>query len=318
MGERWKKLFVLEESSGMISVTNKPPVLRNQTFHIPKSFSSEIYKLARISTYFSHNDFPLPEKFVLEVALTSDTESNLTTNIEVLRPNFGNPNCDIVDWTGDLGSTWTPERVSEIKHEVCTTAHFGVRPRGVQFTTTAEDTAKLPNQLSQPKENYRIIFKDEFNHNGGSAELDERLWTVFRGKECNNIQLQDGSLSFELAADCTSRGGAVARLEMAPKLLYRYGYLEARFSKVFTHNEHNYGRMLFNSYGPGNKLMTLSFNKLTKSFQREPSFSDFICRGSNRALKRQRWLTSMGTEKQYLENVFLQWFLGSLAYHDAH
>ena len=301
MGERWKKLFELEESSGIISVINRPSVLRNQIFNIPRALGNEIYRTSDLYTYFSHNDFPLPSKFSLDIVLISDTEDSINTSIEVHRPQFGNPDCDIVDWDEDLGTTWTQSTVNQTKKDTCINSNFAYRPRGIRFTTTQEDTDNLPNQLSQAKENYRIIFKDEFNNNGGSEAIDERLWTVFRGKECNNIQLKDGSISFEIVGDCTSTGGSVTKLHLAPKLKYRYGYIEAHFSKVFTSNDHNFGRMMFNSYGPMGQFMSKNFNKNTKSFQNQPSFRDFICRGSNRPLKRQRWLESMGVEMQYLE-----------------
>ena len=59
-----------------------------------------------------------------------------------------------------------------LKKFICAEKNFERRPRGRVFTTTASDTALLPEGLSQSKENYRVIFKDEFSESGGPEKLD--------------------------------------------------------------------------------------------------------------------------------------------------
>ena len=111
-------------------------------------------------------------------------------------------------------------------------------------------------KLVQPDGNYRLVFRDEFDHCvGGIGELDERIWN-HDGQECKTPgssvspcqHFADGHLFMTNGPDCTSGGktfgekrpdtswdcrafeNCMPGLTTHGKMRFKYGYLETKFT----------------------------------------------------------------------------------------
>ena len=229
MGAEWKSLFVLDPATGTLSVTDH--VGRLEALFEIADFNVSRYHLSALALY-PKAGLPLPDKFLLKVKVSHDEppeREELEIEIEARVPAFGSPDCTRSDWDADAGS-WTPEERRRHQSASCRHIDYEIRPMGKEFITTQTDLDNLPAGLSQPKENYQIIFRDEFSEMGGPEKLDHRLWSIDVGMPCNRIRTEDGALHFRVGSDCTpERHVSVARVGLRPKLEYRYGYIEAKF-----------------------------------------------------------------------------------------
>ena len=265
-----------------------------------KKSSYEVHGLAYLFTHAAKQDLPLPGKFVLGIDIGQEGEEETSTiDIEVLRPEFGSKKCDAdPDWYGDLNTkdgVFSREDADAFQEVICINKHEFSAP-GYKFTTTSSDRNLLPNNLAQAKENYHIIFRDEFSDEGGLEKLDDRLWVIKKGNPCNNIRIEDGSLVLNSHIDCVTAKGSVFPVSINPRLNFKYGYLEGRLSKVVTGNSNGYSNMGWNSYGGGGGQFKRNHR----------SVMDFVCRGNNRLAMRKRWMNMFGTEMQFLE-MFNSW-----------
>ena len=99
----------------------------------------------------------------------------------------------------------------------------------------------LPDKLVQPKENYELIFAEEFEGNvgrrpagdceGGLSNLDIDKWN-YSERWCKNVgvanepceTLRDGYYEMSYSEGCTSS------IQTEGKFSYKYGYLETRYT----------------------------------------------------------------------------------------
>ena len=178
----------------------------------------------------------------------------------------------------------------------CRHIDYEIRPRGKEFVTSQRDLDDLPAGLSQAKENYQIIFRDEFSEEGGVEKLDHRLWSIDKGMPCNRIRMQDGALHFRVGPDCRPEGrDGVAFVVLRSKLEYRYGYIEAKFLDLPTGDPvKEVGSFGWSSWGRG-ALTDID------GFAEGKDYRSFLCRGNSAARKRARWLNTIGVEMQFLE-----------------
>ncbi len=285
----WANFFGINEETGALYISDQFADLSN-VFNVEKDKSS--YGLSQLDAEYQKEGLPLPEQFVLtvNVSLQDDSNSEETTHITVKMPKFGNPDCSILDWDADLEG-WTEEQVSTFQRGICKHLDYKVRPRGKEFITDQAILNTLPGGLTQPKANYQVIFRDEFNEEGGIEKLDHRLWTARYSLACNQFRQEGGVIHLRVADDCRSadaKGNNYRRypsITTAGKFEYKYGYIEARFNRVPITGR---GVSFFSSWGSRPAL----FSK---------SYRDFMCRGNNPQAKRMRWLTSRGVEMEYLE-----------------
>ncbi len=285
----WANFFGINEETGALYISDQFADLSN-VFNVEKDKSS--YGLSQLDAEYQKEGLPLPEQFVLtvNVSLQDDSNSEETTHITVKMPKFGNPDCSILDWDADLEG-WTEEQVSTFQRGICKHLDYKVRPRGKEFITDQAILNTLPGGLTQPKANYQVIFRDEFNEEGGIEKLDHRLWTARYSLACNQFRQEGGVIHLRVADDCRSadaKGNLHRRypsITTAGKFEYKYGYIEARFNRVPITGR---GVSFFSSWGSRPAL----FSK---------SYRDFMCRGNNPQAKRMRWLTSRGVEMQHLE-----------------
>ena len=79
----------------------------------------------------------------------------------------------------------------------------------------------LPDQLVQPKTNYRLIFAEEFNGTGISS-LDSSTWHYSNNEPCETIEngYYRMARTLRCSSDINTRG----------KFSYTYGYLEVRYT----------------------------------------------------------------------------------------
>ena len=294
MGEAWKSLFVLDPATGTLSVTDH--VGRLEALFEIADFDVSRYHLSALALY-PKAGLPLPDKFLLKVKVSHDESrgrEELEVEIEARVPAFGSPDCTRSDWDADAGS-WRAEERRRHQSASCRHIDYEIRPMGKEFITTQTDLDNLPAGLSQPKENYQIIFRDEFSEMGGPEKLDHRLWSIDVGMPCNRIRTQEGALHFRVGSDCTpERYVSVARVELRPKLEYRYGYVEAKFLDLPTGSPARAGSFGWNSFGRRART-DLS------GFAEGKDYRSFLCRGGSAARKRARWLDTFGIEMQYLE-----------------
>ena len=124
---------------------------------------------------------------------------------------------------------------------------------------------KLPN-LTQAKDNYRLVFAEEFNGDGDSNNhyLDRKKWHITTREVWNNNpsavrndcfnRVKDGTLQMSVMASCPK--GAVG-LTTLGLFEYRYGYIEMKF-KIPINKAHtspgngyytNYAGVLWSRYG---------------------------------------------------------------------
>ena len=132
-------------------------------------------------------------------------------------------------------------------------------------TLSAAVKNKLPN-LTQKKDNYRLVFAEEFNGDGDSDHhgLDRKKWRLTGWRAWNNnpsavrndcfSRVKDGTLQISLLSNCPK--GAVG-LNTLGLLEYRYGYIEMKF-KIPINKAHNspgngyytnYAGVLWGRYG---------------------------------------------------------------------
>ena len=188
------------------------------------------------------------------------------------------------EWFENLGDDWTEERAESFWQNACSKFSHSGQPQGITFSTTEADRQLLPDGLTQPKENYDIIFRDEFATDGGTEQIDPRLWS-YRGYRCA-IKITDGVLRMSVNEGCT--GGGI--LSTVRKFDYRYGYIEGRFTAI----PHGY-----NETGQKTNFRFTSWP--WRHDQGGESYQRFICRGSDAHQKRKLWLTTLGVEMQIFE-----------------
>ena len=188
-----------------------------------------------------------------------------------------------IEWFEGLGNDWTEEQAEAFWQDVCSKFSHSGQPQGITFSTTEADRQLLPDGLTQPKENYDIIFRDEFSTDGGTEQIDPRLWS-YRGYRCA-IKITDGVLRMTVNEGCT--GGGI--LGTNKKFDYRYGYIEGRFPAI------PYG------YNETGQKTNFRFTSWPWRHDQEGGFHRFICRGSDAHQKRKLWLSTYGVEMQIFE-----------------
>ena len=243
-------------------------------------------------------DLPKPRKFILNIGLQNDQSFSL--NVVVAPPAFGNENCNIINWNEDLGS-WTQEEVAKLRKKACMQIDYGYTPRGIKFTTTDADREALPTGLSQAKENYKIIFKDDFSGTGGLESLDHRLWFIRKGNPCNSFRRVNGQLTLSMDFSPTCRFA----VEMSPKVAFKYGYFELRISRT-PHSRNGdmdqpYGAIFYWYSAPRLGRAVGGIRVVERPAKK--TLWDFICRGDDSVKKRQRWFNAVGAELQFVETI---------------
>ena len=124
---------------------------------------------------------------------------------------------------------------------------------------------KLPN-LTQDKDNYRLVFAEEFNGDGDSNHhnLDRKKWRLRGWKGWNNnpsavrndcfFKMKDGVLQMSYLYNCASAGVGLHTLGLFE---YKYGYIEMKI-KIPINQPHvspgngyhaNYAGVLWGRYG---------------------------------------------------------------------
>ena len=296
MRETWKHFFSLDASTGMLTLENDRSIV-SRFFDFTDLKIREINHLSRMIISNQKEGLPFPETFSLNIGIKEEKDQvvyqSTTLNVKVHRPAFGQENCDMLNWDDDLGTgedAWTEEEVARIRSKQCKETYYSVRPRGIEFPTTQADIDLLPDGLSQDKDNYEVIFKDEF-----TEPLDHRRWIIRRGNPCNRIRTEDGKLHLTLYKDCVSSRGIMVPIAIIPRLKFKYGYIEIHFSSIPVGKK---GAMVgVNSYGN----VGGAFGPPTDEIPRNKTLYKFICRGDDRAKKRARWLHTMGMEMQLIE-----------------
>ena len=222
---QWRQFFVLavENGAGILSVTDDANFWENAF----SPYSSKINYLVRVwkDGSFENTELPKPTKFILNIGQQSNEEDSVdfSLNVEVAAPAFGKEDCSILDWDDDwdLGSSaWTSAEIDKFQKKACREYDFGFVPRGVKFKTTQGDINTLPDTLSQPKENYQIIFKDDFSKDGGLEQIDHRLWGFNMGMPCNNIRTSGGELIMEVRKSCRNLKDRMARVRFLSKNIF--------------------------------------------------------------------------------------------------
>ena len=301
MGEEWKDFFDLDSSTGELSLTNNNTNL-NSLFEFPSGHELTFYYLSHIHISYQKENLPIPETFVLNINVSQEGESEKTKMaVKAHLPAFGAENCDILDWNADWGSgddAWTAEEVAEMRKKSCKHLDYGIEPKGIEFVTTQNDIDRLPDGLSQTKENYQIIFRDEFSQPGGYKKLDPRLWRIYVGKPCHQFESIDGALHIKASTTCLSKAGKIVSPTIKSQLEYRYGYAEARFHRLPVGNADGSGHFMWASYHVRGHYWAL---RKHQKIGEGKDFFNFVCRGNNLYRKRQRWLATLGVEMQHLE-----------------
>ena len=287
----WEGLFEIDPETGMLSVTNDPARVYSH-FEIPEGKQSAQHLLSELAVFYEKESLSLPAdgKFVLTIEVSQKTSEgedieNKEVKVELNMPAFGPEDCSFLELEeGQDGIT--AEQAESIKRLYCPHLGYEIRPRGIEFVTTQADLDALPDGLSQAKQNYQIIFRDEFSKERGPEVIDSRLWHVLmkRNKSagCNRFESRDGLLYLKLSKDCSRRVALHSALE------YKYGYMEAAFRLLPNGRSMGLGNFLFNSYA---RKFPLDGNTRRNVW----------CGGTNIARKRARWLSTYGVEKQYLE-----------------
>ena len=292
---------------GILSITNNSTTLKrfiNSSKYTDGYGLSSFWRNGRVSKA----DLPKPRKFILNMGLEND--QNFSLNVVVAPPAFGNENCNIMNWNEDLGS-WTAEEVAKLRKKACTELNYGYTPRGIKFTTTDEDRDALPSGLSQAKENYKIIFKDDFSKTGGLEKLDHRLWFLLKGRPCHSFQMANGDLTIDMSTTCLSAAGNIVNVELIPKVAFKYGYFELRISRMPHARNGNinkpYGPILYYYTAP-----SLGRNVSGIKVGTNKTLWDFVCRGNDSVKKRKRWLNVVGGEFQFVESIY--WGTDNMSY----
>ena len=142
-----------------------------------------------------------------------------------------------------------------------------ILPSGWESNTLTDAVKnKLPN-LTQDKDNYRLVFAEEFNGDGDSNHhnLDRKKWRLndrhvwdHNPSAVRNdcfIQVKDGTLQISLLSNCPPKGAV--GLSTVGLFEYRYGYIEIKF-KIPINKPHtspgrgyytNYAGVLWGRYG---------------------------------------------------------------------
>ena len=307
----WLSFFNLEtnqsDNMGILSVIDDGRILGS---FINSSKYADRWRLASFWTSgrMGRADLPKPKKFILNIGLQNDQSFSL--NVVVAPPAFGNENCNIMNWNEDLGS-WTTIEVAELRRKACMELDYGYTPRGIKFTTTDKDIDALPSGLSQAKENYKIIFKDDFSETGGLEKLDHRLWFMLKGRPCHSFRMANGELTLDMSTTCLSAAGKIANVELIPKLFFKYGYFELRLSRI----PHARNGDMKRPYGPifyWNAVPSLGRDISGIKVGVNKSLWNFICRGNNSVKKRKRWFSTVGGEFQFVESIY--WSTDNMAY----
>ena len=84
----------------------------------------------------------------------------------------------------------------------------------------------MPNQLVQPKENYRLVFREEFNGEGFDS-LDKRLWSTFEQSDDPDCRSTISGGYFAFTQD-DSRDCPPHKISTAGKFEHKFGYLEMK------------------------------------------------------------------------------------------
>ena len=324
MSEEWRGFLVLDADTGAIAATDHPPKIY-ELFDVPniagqKTHRHNFHYLSHLYISYQRANLPMPKKFVLTIDVGEAGESTKTKVVaEVRLPPFGKENCSLLDWDEDRGNgenAWTDAEVINHQRTACTHIDYGFRPREVAFTTTQEDLDNLPDGLEQAKENYQVIFKDEFSQPGSYEKLDHRLWDIIVGSNCSISINEDGFLHLKASTACLNARGRVISPSVKARLEYRYGYIEGRVRNLPTGNPERAGNFWWSSYHKRGNYWAL---KHLKKIGKGRDFYNFICRGNSASRKRKRWLDALGVEMQYMElfNTGQRSSLAWLVYHST-
>ena len=317
--EAWANFFGIDEETGVLYVSGELEVLGN-VFNVSER-NKQAYHLSQLEVEYQKEGLPLPEQFVLTVKVSQQEGASQQTSITVKKPEFGSPDCRILDWYADLEG-WTEEQVSTFQRGICKHIDYEVKPRGKDFITDQAILNTLPEGLTKPKADYQVIFRDEFDEEGGIEKLDHRLWTARYGIACNQFRQEGGVIRLRVADNCrsTDENGKSHRrrpsITTTGKFEYKYGYIEARFQRVPSTSA---GTSFFTSWGARSGL----FSSESTAWSNRNTYHSFMCRGNNPQSKRMRWLTSQGVEMQYLEissesSPVVWWVYHLLDVHYAH
>ena len=284
----WEGLFRIDSQKGILSITDDSASVDSHFNILDRKDAKGEDLLSGLAAFYERSDLPLPadRKFVLTVKVSQKTSEGViieskSTDVELAMPAFGPEDCSSLEFE-ETPVSITALEAQTLKKQYCTHLDYEIRPRGIEFISTQADLDALPDGLSQAKQNYQIIFRDEFSNEGGPEVLDPRLWNVVNAKECSHIESKDGFLHLQLTKNCPQRIFFNATLQ------YKYGYMEVAFRRLPNGNSDNAGNFLFNSYVRGFPIS-------------DRVRSELWCGGADIARKRRLWLSTEGTEMQYLE-----------------
>ena len=301
----WRNFFEINSATGELSITNSNArivelfdLFKSEVFS--EAYSLNVLALAREK---SDNRLPSDGEFVLTLNVRQEmpgasASEPVQVDVKAYMPKWGKADCALLSWDADraaLPSTgknaWADSDIQNYRELQCKRLGYKSNLKA-SFVTNQVDLDNLPNGLSQARENYEIVFRDEFSKEGGPEVLDERLWSLGGGANCNGFESKDGALNLEVSKGCVNPRGKVIRVILYSKFEYKYGYFEAFLRGVPSGNPDGGSQVLLSSWG----RRPISQTNLT-----DKKFIDYVCGGSNRLRKRQLWLNSYGVEKQYVE-----------------
>ena len=203
----WEGLFRIDSQKGILSITDDSASVDSHFNILDRKDAKGEGLLSGLAAFYERGDLPLPAdgKFVLTVKVSQKTSEGVlieskNTDVELNMPAFGPEDCSSLEFEETLAvASITTEEAQTLKKQYCTHLDYEIRPRGIEFVSTQADLDALPDGLSQAKQNYQIIFRDEFSNEGGPEVLDPRLWNVVNAEECSRFESKDGFLHLEAA-----------------------------------------------------------------------------------------------------------------------
>ena len=295
----WHYLFNIDPDTGVLSFESEQSEVGALFVFSDELISSgkrEVYYLSELFTIRKSAGLSIPIEFELDIKVseekvhTGDTIDHPVT-LKVQIPSFGSADCSILELSTST-STATEEEIASQKERFCRHLDYEIKPKGKEFVTSEADLDNLPEGLSQAKENYQIIFRDEFSQDGGPEVLDSRLWrgTLLSLDSCHRFENVDGALHLGISSSCTAAvaEGAGKAVQLQSNFEYKYGYIEAGFRLLASEG---IGAFFWNSWPRTARAKHV----------REDDYDIWCNRGQSLLNKRMRWLHLHGVEMQYLE-----------------
>ena len=292
----YRDLFAIDQKSGIVYIP-----YGQKTIDIFERNDELIWETqgrvepSRALFYFAGVKDHFPEKLTLNIEVSNQDSAKKDMRMVVEQPMYGKADCDDMDWSEGLDSSWTPEKVKAIQKAICEEYRYPIYPRSTSFKTTQEYRDSLPLGLTQNKENYELVFQDEFNRTGSEEQLNPRIWYTAK-EDCHRVKLRDGSLQLGLTKACA---GSNYQMLTRGRFEFLYGYLEAKFLELPTVGDYPNSRFHLSSYERG------------AGYHYPPGVRDYVCYprpaegatnlSAKPIAKRKRLLHTHGVEMQFPE-----------------